>query len=247
MELDDCEIYLIFLFFIFVLFILYLISFINRSTTYDYTSNCEYREMRDFNNGDIVGVSYYSVSGAIVTSFSRSIWSHTGIIWVDPITNIRYVLEGAIYRLKKYRHFFKIPLETWLFFNKKSIIGYKKYNGPEIDSDFLWSKFEWLTKKCELEPFNIFWSRFLVDKQYYEYSRKDRYTCLEATVILGQDAGIFKKDKIYCSYFPGNIINNEISFCEGINYDLPIEIKLHPSSKLLLEEDIFSQKSFWEN
>lgn len=246
MILDDDDIIFLSAFIIIVLAIIYLISFIIRATTDDYMTKCEYRDIREFNNGDIVCVGYYSIAGAIVTSVSQSIWTHTGTIWVDPISNVRYVLEGAIYRLEKYQHFFKIPLETWLFFNKKYTIGFKKYHGPEIDSNFLWSKFEWLSKNCILEPFNIFWSRFLVNKDYYEYSRKEKYTCLEATVMLGQDAGIYKKDKIYCSYYPGSICNNEISLCDGVSYDLPIEIKLHPSNQLLLEEDVFYQKCFWE-
>lgn len=246
MLLEDEDVMFLFAFIIIVFAILYLISFTVRATTDDYMTECEYRDMRDFNNGDVVCVGYYSVAGAIVTSFSKSIWTHTGTIWVDPITSVRYVLEGAIYRLEKYRQFFKIPLETWLFFNKKFILGFKKYHGPEIDSNFLWSKFEWLSKTCILEPFNIFWSRFLVNKEYYEYSRKTRYTCLEATIMLGQDAGIYKKDKIYCSYYPGSVVNNEISLCDGVSYDLPIEIQLHPSNKLLLQEDLFYQKSFWE-
>ena len=161
MLLDDDDIIFLFAFIIIVLAILYLISFTVRSTTIDYAIECQYLDMREFNNGDIVCVSYYSPAGVIITSVSHSIWSHTGTIWVDPVTNVRYVLEGAIYRLEKYRQFFKIPLETWLFFNKKSTLGFKKYHGPEIDSDFLWSKFEWLSKDCLLEPFNIF-TEFLI-------------------------------------------------------------------------------------
>lgn len=247
MLLEDEELTFIFGIIILVIFILYMISFIIRATTDDYPEKCRYLDLREYNNGDVMCVGYHSISGAIITSASNSIWSHTGIIWVDPITNVRYVLEGAIYKLKQYQHFFKIPLETWLFFNKKHIIGYKKYHGPEIDSNYLWDKFEWLTKNCKLEPFNIFWSRFLVNKQYYEYSKKDKYTCLEATVIIGQNAGIYKKDKIYCSYFPGNIANNEISLCEGVFYDLPVQVKLHPANMLILKEDHFCHNKFWKN
>jgi hypothetical protein len=247
MVIEEENIRLIFFIIIITFFIIYLISFVVRSTTYDYPIKSEYLDMREFNNGDVVCVSYYNVAGAIVTSASHSIWSHTGTIWVDPVTNVRYVLEGAIYRMKKYQHFFKIPLETWLFFNKKSLLGYKKYHGPEISSEFLWSKFEWLVKKCKLESFSLYWARFIADKDYYEYSRKDKYTCLEATIILGQNAGIYKKDKIYCSYFPGSVANNEISLCDGVSYDLPIKIALHPTNKMLIDEDISLNVCFWKN
>lgn len=247
MLMEDNELAIFLYLVVIVLLILYLIGFIIRATMDDYPTKCEYREPSDFNNGDIVCVAYSTISAGFVSSFSGSMWTHTGTIYVDPKTNIRYVLEGAIYRQQKYKNFFKIPLETWLHINRKFIIGYKKYNGPHIDSDYLWSKFEWMTKKCKLEAFNIFWSRFLVNKDYYEYSRNKKYTCLEATVILGQDVGIFEKDKIYCSYFPGDIVNNRISLCKGISYDLPIQIALHPTREFLISNDKLFFKIFWEN
>lgn len=225
--------------------ILYMIGFIQRSTMDDYPDKAMYAEPGEFNNGDLVFVSYTSLAGGIVSSFSSSIWSHTGTIWVDPVSNIRFVLEGAIYRHKKYHHFFKIPLETWLFFNKKFLLGWKRYIGPKIESDFLWEKFRWLNEKCKLEAFNVFWSRFLVNKEYYEYSRLPKYTCLEATVILGQDAGIYKKDKIYCSYFPGNLVNDEISYMPGVSYSKPIKICLDPTRALILKDDM--KTLFWKD
>lgn len=246
MLLEENEITMVLIMVIIIFLILILISLINRDQTDDYPVECKYIDPNEANNGDVVLVSYYSIAGGFVTSFSKSIWTHTGTIWVDPVTNIRYVLEGAIYSHKKYRHFFKIPFETWLYFNRKSIIGYKKYHGPPIDSSFLWSKFEWLSKDCNLEPFSVYWSRFLLSKDYYEYTKSSKYTCLEATIILGQEAGIYKKDKMYCSYFPGDIANNNISLCEGIHYDLPIKIALHPSNHILMLEDINFNVEYWK-
>lgn len=245
--MDDNTLVLVLGVVVIFLFILYLIGFIYRSTMDDYPDTAMYVEPGNFNNGDLVFVSYSSLAGGIISSFSASIWSHTGTIWVDPKTNIRFVLEGAIYRHKKYQQFFKIPLETWLFFNKKFLVGYKKYFGPKIDSAFLWNKFEWLNKNCRLEGFNIFWSRFLVNRDYYEYSRLPKYTCLEATVILGQDAGIYEKDKIYCSYLPGNIVNDEITYTNGTSYSKPTKISLDPTRMSLLLEDLKTQKTYWEN
>lgn len=247
MLLEESELIVVLTMIIILILILCLISLVNRNETEDYPVECKYLDPAETNNGDIVLVSYYSIAGGMVTSFSKSIWSHTGTIWVDPLTNIRYVLEGAIYRHKKYKHFFKIPLETWLYFNRKSILGYKKYYGPSIDSTFLWSKFEWMIGKCNLESFNIFWSRFLLNKEYYDYTRLSKYTCLEATIMLGQNAGIYKKDKIYCSYFPGDIANNNISLCEGVHYDLPIQISLHPSNYIFMLEDINFHPECWKN
>lgn len=247
MTLDDNDLVIVLGFVLLFICILAIISLINRNDANDYPNECMYADASEMNNGDIVLVSYTMPAGAFITSFSRSIWSHTGTIWVDPKTNIRYVLEGAIYRYKKYRHFFKIPLETWLFFNRKFLIGYKKYHGPQIDSEYLWSKFEWLNKSCKLEGFNIFWSRFLVNKEYYEYTKHKNYSCLEGTVILGQSAGIYKKDKIYCSYFPGDIANNKINLVDGVSYDLPIQIAIHPTNSLLFSEDLVYHIEMWKN
>lgn len=247
MLLDEDQLQIVLSMIVIFILILYLVGHIFRATANDFPLDCVYIKPNDLNNGDIVCVSYYNISGVIVSSFSNSIWSHTGIIYVDPKTDIRYVLEGAVYRHEKYKHFFKIPLETWLYFNRKSLIGYKKYHGPEIRSDFLWKKFEWMTKDCKLEPFNVFWSRFLISRNHYEYSRNNKYTCLEASVILGQDVGIFKKDKIYSSYFPGSVVNNEISLCDYVSYDLPIKIELHPTNSMLLKEDMISNPQSWKN
>lgn len=246
MLLDDNDVLLILFMVVLILLVIYLIGFINRSTTYDYPYKCNYAEINEMKTGDLVCAAYYNIAGAIVTSFSQSIWSHTGTIWIDPITSIKYVLEGAIYRHKKYNHFFKIPIETWLYFNRKSLLGYKKYHGPQIDSNYLWQKFEWMVNNCKLEGFNIFWARFLLDKEYYEYTRKDKYTCLEATIILGQEAGIYKKNKIYCSYFPDHVVNNKISLCKNIFYDLPIQISLNPTDLMLIKEDIMINSKFWK-
>lgn len=247
MLLEESDLVVVLTMILILLLILCLISLVNRNEAEDYPIECNYLDPLETQNGDIVLVSYYSIAGGIITSFSKSIWSHTGMIWIDPLTNIRYVLEGAIYRHKKYRHFFKIPLETWLYFNRKSVLGYKKYHGPMIDSNYIWDKFQWMTQECNLESFNIFWARFLLKKDYYEYTRLKKYTCLEATIMLGQDIGIYKKDKMYCSYFPGDIANNNISLCDGIKYDLPIKISLHPTNQILMVEDIKFHDGYWKN
>lgn len=246
MKLEEEEVFFIIGFFVILLVIIYFIGFMNRHEANDYPTEAMYIRPWQCNNGDIVCASYYNMAGGFVTSISRSIWSHTGTIWVDPKTSIRYVLEGAIYLHESYKHFIKIPLVTWLHFNRKSLLGFKKYHGPILDSDFIWSKFKWLYDDCKLEGFTVLWSRFLFDKAHYEYSRKNKYTCLEGTVILGQEIGIFKKDKIYSSYYPGNIVNNEICLCDGISYDLPIKIKLHPSDQEILLEDIATYKDYWQ-
>jgi len=247
MKLDDNEVFIVIALVVILLLILYLIGLVNRATADDYPLTADYIEAADMQNGDIVCVSYNNIAGGFISSWSASIWSHTGTIWVDPETNVRYVLEGAIYRHENYREFFKIPYETWLYFNRKSLLGYKKYNGPPIDSHFMWNKFEPYVKCCKLEAANIFWARFLVERDYYEYQKNHKYTCIEVTVILGQESEIFAKDKIYCSYYPGQIVNNQIKCVPGVYYSEVVKIKIQPSDLMLLTEDIKNNTHFWKN
>lgn len=231
---------------ILMLFIL-LIAQINISLSEDYAETSGYIESADLCNGDIVCVAYRNISGTFISSFSRSIWSHTGIIWIDPKTNIKYVIEGCMYKSKNYRNFIRVPYETWLYFNRKSILGYKKYVGPPLDSYEMDKIFLPYEKVCILEGSNIFWSRFLVKRDYYEYQMNYRYTCIEYTVMLLQRLGVYKKEKIYSSYLPCDIVNNMIPTEEGIYYEKVKEIKLQKVDLYLLKEDMQKNKDFWEN
>lgn len=232
---------------IMVLLIIILIGHIKMSTSDDYAASCEYIESFNLQTGDIVCVAYKHFAGSFIASFSSSVWSHTGTIWIDPITNIKYVLEGAIYRHKLYKHFFKIPFETWLYFNRKNVIGYKKYIGPPIDQNLMIKAFGIFINNCKLEGSNIFWARFLFERDYYEYQLNYKYTCIEATIILGQNIGIYKKEKIYSSYFPCDVVNNRIPTCKNIHYENVKQIKIQPVDFLLLVDDIEKNKKTWDN
>lgn len=247
MYFDDSQILFILGFFVIFLLIIYLYSFIIRATLEDYTDEAIYLDSTTCNNGDLVFVSYYTPAGVIISSVSRSIWSHPGIIWVDDKTGIRYVLEGAIYKQKKYRHFYKIPLENWLYINKRSTLGYKKYTGEPLDSKYMIEKFDSLMGDCKLASFDVFWARFLIDREHYEYSKNEKYTCSEGVVILGQEIGIFEKDKIYCSYLPGDLANDNIKLCKNSSYSKIVEVCQHPSERISIFEDTFFYKNFWKN
>jgi hypothetical protein len=226
--LDDTHELMLLILFIMFLLCLMLIGIMNISFCNDYPKYCTYINSSELNNGDIVCVSYKNIAGYFVSSFSSSIWSHTGIIWVDPITNIRYVSEGAIYSIEKYKHFMRIPFELWLYINRKNIIGYKKYNGPRLNSKNMEKIMQVFEKNCKLDGFNVFWSKFLIKRPYYEYYLSNKYTCIEYSVILLQLFGIYKKEHIYSSYLPYEIVNDLIKTNDGIKYDKICEIKISP-------------------
>jgi hypothetical protein len=239
---------IIFLSLIIILFCcLYIIGLINCNYANDYPLEVEYLENINLSNGDMVFVSYDNFSGKFISAFSSSIWSHTGIIYIDPVTLVKYVLEGAIYRHKTYRHFFKIPLECWMYFNRKSLLAYKKYNGPLIDSNFMWRNFEQFIKNCKLDSLNIFWAKFLFERDYYEYANSRKYSCFEVSIILAQNIGIYKKEKMYSSYFPEHMANNKITLSPGVSYDNLKQIKLNLVDSLLIQEDILNFPDFWKN
>lgn len=247
MLFEDEQVIIIFCLLIIFFMVIILNGLLNKVYSDDYPEESSSINSIDMNNGDLVFVSYPNIAGAFVSSFSRSIWSHTGMIWVEPLTNVRYVIEGAVYSHKKYQHFQKIPLETWLFFNKKSIIGYKKYRGKPISSEYMETIFSPFFKHCKLDGFNIFWARFLFQRPYYEYNLNSKITCIEFTVILGQELGIYKKDKIYCSYLTNEIVNNRIEFCSDVSYSKPIQIIYSLKDLVLIKEDIKINKIFWKN
>lgn len=234
-------------FVVFIIIVLYVISMINRFGAKDIPQTAKYIDANDMNTGDILCVAYNNLAGAFVGSFTNSVWVHTGMVWVEPETEIRYVLEGAIYRQTEYKHFFKIPVNTWLNINRGSLMGYKKYFGPEIDAKKMIETFVPFERSSELEGFNPFWIRFLMTLPYYEKIHSKKYTCFECTVILGQENGIFKKNRYYSSYFPTDIINNKIDFCKGVSYSPVEEVVLNPIETSLLLNDVVRFPSFWKN
>lgn len=230
------------------LMIIYLITLVLRSTLNDFPSNVRYIDAYEMKTGDIVCISYDNLPGAIVSSMTNSCWTHTGMIWVDPKTNIRYVLEGAICRQAEYKQFYKIPVETWMNINRCSTLGYKSYVGPPVDAEKMINTFEPIMKFCKLEGFRPTWLRFLFNDRFQELTTlKKRYTCFETTIILGQECGIFLPEKMYSSYFPSNIVNDQIKMPKGTYYTKVVQIRQNPLQQQLLLNDMKKFPEFWKS
>ena len=236
----------LFFVFIFLILVVYLISMINRFSAPDLPDDIRYIDAHEMNTGDIVCVSYNNLAGVFVGSFTHSVWVHTGMIWVDPKTNVRYVMEGAIYGQKAYQHFYKIPITTWMYINRHNVMGYKKYYGPEIDAVKMEEYFEPFIKNSKLEGLNVFWLRFFLNQEYREHEHKNKYTCFESTVILGQMVGIISKKKHYSSYFPKDLVNNTMDYNEGISYSKTVQICGNNCEKNLLFSDMCVFPDFWQ-
>lgn len=219
-----------------------------RFTLKDFPTSVRYIEACEMKTGDIVAVAYNNHVTFTVSSMTASAWIHTGIIWVDPETNIRYVLEGAICRQKRYKQFYKIPVATWLYLNRGSLIGYKRYNGPEPDANKMIEVFNRISKNCKLEGFNYTWFRFLFRDNYENFEKlKKKYTCFEITIILGQESGIYKKNRSYHSFFPCDIVNDNIDMENDAFYSKVIQCHQNPAEAFLLKEDKQKYKDFWKS
>lgn len=238
----------IFWFIIFLVLFIYFISMILRFSFHDFPDKSQYIESYELNTGDIVGVAYNNQAGAFVGSFTNSPWVHTATIWVDPETSIRYVLEGAIYNQKKYKNFHIIPFASWINVNRYNLIGFNKYHGPPIDHTKMRECFKEIENDLKLEGFNYTWYKFLLDREYTDLIDKNyRYTCFEMTIFLGQQCGIYDKYKHFSSFFPCDVMNNNIKCCEGVYYDKTIRIVQNPNEAKLLANDRKLFPDFWKN
>lgn len=209
---------------------------------------CDYIYPCDMDTGDILCVSYDNVAGKFVKTCTDSAWVHTGMVWVDPESNVRYVLEGANYRQVCYKNFYKIPVSNWLYINKVSVIGYKKYVGPKLDQNKMIETFKPFMENSKLEGLNHTWIRFLQNDKYKEVTdHKKKFTCFESTIVLGQECGNYKKDKLYSSFFPSCVVNDKIEFCEGVYYEPLKQVLLNPQDAKMLYEDKKKYKNFWNN
>ena len=233
-----------FIFLIFVIFaVLLIIAMINKYSSHDEPVEIIHIDKEDLKTGDLIGVAYSNIAGAFISSFSNSIWSHTGVIWVDPSSNIVYILEGAHYPLKEYKGIIRIPFDIWYRYNGCFILGLKKYYGVPIDQLKMISLFEKYEGKVQLEGLNPSWGRFLMNTSYYSNKCNKTYTCFEITIRLLQDLNIYKKEKLHSSYFPGDIMCNRIPYENG-NYFPVKRFFLTPTINRLikLERSNFSKK-----
>ena len=218
-----------------IIFTLILVAMIHRYTCYDEPNEMVIMDASDLRTGDILGVSYNNVAGGFTSGFSRSIWSHTGIVWIDPETSMIYVLEGAQYPIKKYKGAMRIPFYVWYSYNSRFPLGIKKYIGEDIDPKKMIEEYSKYEGKVKLEGFNPSWGRFLSNRDYKPTKINKSYTCFELTILLLQDMEIYKKEKMYCSFFPGHIMNGDSHLEKKGTYKKTKKFELTQNLNLLIQ------------
>jgi hypothetical protein len=180
--------------------------------------------------GDILSVGYRQAFGWFVTGWSGSIWSHVGIVWVDPDNGEIFVLEAANYG-GNYKGVIKIPISRWTRINRKSYLGLSRLRGRCPDSKALIEAFEKRKSYAKLESYNWRWYRLLYTTPYFEETRSN-YTCYELVITMLQDAGIMRKINACSSYFPLHITHGRIELEPGYRLLPPLLLDVTKFNKI---------------
>lgn len=237
MNLESLERILIYILLpiVFIILIMIVVAAFRVACCNDLPKKMEDLDLTKLKTGDIIGVGYTHPFGWFVKAWSGSVWSHTGIIWEDPITNEIYVLEAAMYT-GKYRGVIKIPLVNWIRFNRKSHIGVARLKGKTVDPNELLKAFEKRQSKVKLESYNWRWHRLLYTTPFYEETRT-KYTCYEIVVNTLQDVGVIRKIHTSSSYFPYRIMSGDIPLSNGYIIEPAILLDVKEHTRLRQIED----------
>lgn len=176
----------------------------------------------DFKTGDIVAARGQVI---FIKLFDRGDISHPGVIWVDPESNQKYVLEGSKYKGGKYKNFFKIPLELWLYIRKGGDLYHIPLNKAACPNKIM-KAFQPFIDHAKLDRFNLNWTRFLKKRSYDKPKIKNHYACIEAVISTLQHADVYKKIYYCGSYLPCEVIYGGIECESGYSYSKPIGLDL---------------------
>jgi hypothetical protein len=212
-----------------------LIASLRVAGTNDYPDKTEELNAYNLKSGTVIGVGYNHAFGAFVTSFFQTVWSHCGIIWKEPETGQIYVLEAANYD-SQYKGVFKIPLSTWIRFNRNSHIGLARIN-KEVDSNKLIEAFNERASYMELDSFSYKWYRLLYKQSYFEDNERVKHTCYEIVTTVLQDVGVVAKKYACSSYNPSNIMEGEYDFDNDYNFEPPVNLDVSKFNKLREVDD----------
>jgi hypothetical protein len=223
-----------------IILIIVLIAMIRMAFVSDKPKITQELDINSLRTGDILGVGYTHPFGWFVTAWSCSIWSHTGIVWIDPDNGEIFVLEAAIYH-GIFQGVIKIPLVTWLRINRNFNLGIARLRGKTVDPTALIQAFESRKKYVQLESYNWRWYRLLRTSPYFEDDRKE-YTCYELVTTLLQDVGVIVKKKACSSYFPKQIMKGEVELCKDYILEPAVMLDVTKHTQLREAEDTALKK-----
>lgn len=204
------------LFLIFVAVMLQLSQPLDKHNNYVHPHNA-YKSMR---TGDILTVSYNSLSGKLVRVFTGSIWTHSGLV-VESDGN-KFVVEVAIYRGDVSGVVVK-PLEDWFDWNKSRLLGWRPYRGGKKNfphQDVLDIIKKDTERMITPDMNSVNWLKTLVKRSYtdMDYGDRSKYYCSEYITHLLQSVGVVRKDYHPDGYKPWELLYGDMPFLHPHGY-----------------------------
>ncbi len=119
-------------------------------------------DINTLKTGDILLVGYNGVRKFFSRCVYGSVWTHAGVVWIDPGSGEPFVLEGSVYRPPHVNRVQRVPLLYWLRVNRRvaalGVIRINRSPSAEVLSQ-AFSRFE--TGRIGIEGFKVNWARFL--------------------------------------------------------------------------------------
>lgn len=132
-------------------------------------------------NGDIIMISYQGVRSWFSALVYGSIWTHAGLVYIDPRSSEPFIFEAANYAPPHVGQIVRIPLLKWMSINKNSkCISLVSINKPipyeKLNEEY--AKFE--NSDIGVQGLSLSWKRFLTKKTPYDV---DEYSFFAAEHI----------------------------------------------------------------
>ena len=182
----------------------------------------KYLNRSSLRTGDLIVSSSSIRAGSLVPIFTQSIWSHPGMIIVDPNGNITVIEVISKYKGKKHNCLHQIPLDDWMEYWKNHHICIVKMVGPDISYDRVIESYH-KYQHIRLEPFGGTWIR-LIQNIPYDGKQRKKAVCYEVINMILQDLGIVKKRYNPGSYSCSNTVYGIIDTNLPYRYEQGYEI-----------------------
>ena len=206
------KVYYIIVFVILICFTSFIFFRLNKDTNENPINDVVYSS--ELKSGDLLFVSYQNLLGKFMKVWSNSKWTHVGIVYRDSEDRI-FVMETSNYD-SPYTGVILIPISEWYKYNRNQLIGVKQIN--KINSKTLMNSFRNLHSK-KLDTFGISWMRLATKSPFENLKERENITCFELVVYLLQETDVIKKELSPSSYFPIDLIKENIPLNKEYSFE----------------------------
>lgn len=120
-------------------------------------------DLQALKTGDLLVIAYRDPRLIFIRLTTDSVWTHPGMIWIDPTTQEPFVLEMCGYRAPYNGHVLKVPLLHWIRLNRNAYsIAYVAINQPIANESVIQTLFTEFETKIDfgIEGLRWDWFRF---------------------------------------------------------------------------------------